>query len=188
MADKWEFRKSLTYMTSGEKLLEIGSGAGHFLNMARDHGLAVSGVELNPSAADLARRSGFTIYEEKLEHLQNRLDSSFDLICAFQVLEHVPDPNNFLQHLIGLLRPRGKLFLSVPNAAVLRIVDSKYHSLLNQPPHHVTHWDENVFKSLSSFFPLRILDICREPLQRYHTAWFPGKSTGYPAPSPQIRT
>jgi hypothetical protein len=69
------------------------------------------------------------------------------------------------------LKPRGKLVVSVPNAAVLRVIDPQGKGLLDQPPHHMSKWSAGVFRSLEAYLPLQLVEIRREPLQPYHVGW-----------------
>lgn len=172
MPEKWEFGTALGYFHNCSKVLEVGVGFGFFLAAARKSGLEASGVELNPSAAAAAREAGFTIFENDLNVLGEKLGPIFDGVCAFQVLEHVPDPMPFLQDMLSVLRQGGKLVLSVPNAAVSRVIDPEHLGLLDQPPHHVSYWDENVFRALEKLLPVKVLEVKREPLQSYHVGWF----------------
>jgi len=176
MPDKWEFDVALGLLEPGEHVLEVGVGFGHFLRAARNQGVLIDGVELNPSAAELARSQGFEIYKIDLAHLSSEIDMQYDAICSFQVLEHVADPGGFLRDMLKNLRPGGRLILSVPNAAVIRKIDPNNQNLLNQPPHHMSHWDSQVFRALENFFPVKVRSVHRESLANYHIAWF---VTGY---------
>jgi len=178
MADKWEFRVALRALKPGDRLLEVGVGSGHFLQAARAQGHRVSGVELNPAAAARVRALGFEVFEADLAELAKGLDMPFDAVCAFQVLEHVPDPRRLLEAMLAVLRPGGRLVLSVPNAAVMRVIDPAREVLLDQPPHHVSHWDEGVFRALKQLLPLRLLAVHREPLATYHIDWFVSAYSG----------
>ena len=176
MADKWEFREALSMLSEPTALLEIGVGEGHFLQAAKQQGHRCHGVELNAQAAARVRDLGFEIYEQTLNDLGNKSKQRFDVICSFQVLEHVPNPLDFLEDMIALLNPGGHLILSVPNAAVIRNIDPSNQDLLNQPPHHMTHWDEDVFRSLAKLLPIEVKTVRREPLASYHVA---GMINGY---------
>jgi 2-polyprenyl-3-methyl-5-hydroxy-6-metoxy-1,4-benzoquinol methylase len=171
MEDKWEFSTALDLFNDESAVLEVGVGEGHFLQAARNRGHSALGVELNPQGAARARAMDFEIYELMLDELNEQTDQRFDAICAFQVLEHVPDPRQFLEDMMCMLKPNGKMVLSVPNAAVMRKIDPNNQDLLNQPPHHMGHWDENVFRALEHFLPVKLRSVHREPLASYHAEW-----------------
>lgn len=172
MADKWEFQTALCALDKGGQVLEIGVGFGHFLKAASLAGHSVSGIELNASAAARVRALGFKVFEFDLATLSEQIKTPFDAVCAFQVLEHVSDPRGLLEGMLNVLRPGGQLILSVPNASVMRLIDPERIDLLNQPPHHISHWDEGVFRSLENFLPIKVRQIHREPLAPYHFEWF----------------
>lgn len=171
MKDKWEFRVALGLLENESQILEVGVGEGYFLKAAKVCGHYTEGVELNPKAALRSKEQGFEIHQMELEQLKKQTYRRFDAICSFQVLEHVPNPREFIENMISLLRPTGKLIISVPNGAVMRRIDLANQNLLNQPPHHMSHWDERVFRSLEDFLPVRVKSIHREPLAKYHIDW-----------------
>lgn len=177
MSDKWEFYAALDYIQGSERVLEVGIGGAGFLQLARKKGVEIEGMEINPEAIQNAQRLGFRVYGLSIDQfLSQHPDQKYDAICAFQVIEHVPDPILFIGKLINILKPSGKLILSVPNSEILRKVDPNYENLLDQPPHHMSHWCKTVFKYLPKIFLLKITDLREEPLQSYHVEWF---VTGY---------
>ena len=177
MPDKWEFVQALSWIESkrlGRRLLEVGVGHGFFLQQARAKGLEPTGVELNPCAAASARAIGFEVLMEPLAQIRKQMgDGSWDVICSFQVLEHLSDPLSFLQDAAALLRPNGALILSVPNADVAVQLDPlRERDLLDQPPHHMGHWSPGVFRFLPSTLPLALESLTYEPLAPQHVEWF----------------
>ena len=89
-----------------ERVLEVGAGEGAVgARLARRYDYV--GVEPDPQSRARARERVETV----LEALP---DESFDLVCAFEVLEHVADDRAELRAWRDRLRPDGWLLLSVP--------------------------------------------------------------------------
>lgn len=179
MEEKWEFRYALQllrkYRLNGKpNVLEVGVGRGAFLKQAQAYDNDISGVELNSEGAQAARCIGFTIFEQDLKSIGTNLAESFDAVCAFQVLEHLPNPKNFLEEALALLKQDGFLILSVPNSEVACRLDPGRNDLLDQPPHHMTHWSKDAFYFLEKILPVRVADVAFEPLAVYHIDWFIG--------------
>ena len=80
------------------KVLEIGFGNGAFLKYALEKQWDVLGIEINQSLVRIAKERGFSATHT--DNLSSFEDNSFDLIVAFDVLEHVPQesiPNMILE-------------------------------------------------------------------------------------------
>jgi 2-polyprenyl-3-methyl-5-hydroxy-6-metoxy-1,4-benzoquinol methylase len=93
----------------------------------------------------------------------------FDLVCSFQVLEHIADVNSFIESKVACLKKGGKLIISVPNN------DSfikKNFAALNMPPHHMGLWTKESLIYLTKIFPLELIDIHLEDLKEYHVDGF----------------
>jgi 2-polyprenyl-3-methyl-5-hydroxy-6-metoxy-1,4-benzoquinol methylase len=70
------------------QILEIGFGNGKFLQYCLDCGWDISGTEINPLLIEIAKEKGFhTVLSGNLLELTDR---QFDLVVAFDVLEHIP--------------------------------------------------------------------------------------------------
>lgn len=99
------------------RLLDFGCGFGFFLDAARADGWDVAGLDPLPGHGAYARGAlGLDVVSDTL-----RPDAfppaSFDVITAFQVFEHLPDPRAELAALRRLLRPGGLVVVEVPNVA-----------------------------------------------------------------------
>jgi SAM-dependent methyltransferase len=97
------------------RLLDVGCSAGLFAELARASGWDVLGVEPSQWLAARAReRLGDAVLCARFEEIS--LDpGSFDVVCLWDVLEHVPDPESFVARAAAVLRPGGLLALNVPN-------------------------------------------------------------------------
>ncbi len=98
-------------------LLDVGCGRGLFLGRAarRFPGAEVAGLDPSNAAAEIARGNGLAVHHGSLENMADGL-GTFDMVCAFSVLEHVGDPLGFLKLLKPLVAPGGHLFLEVPES------------------------------------------------------------------------
>ena len=98
----------------GARILEIGCGTGHNLEMLGRFG-AVEATELNDSARALAsERLGRPVARAALPDLSMVADERFDLIALLDVLEHVGDDRAALLSIRSKLKPGGKLLVTVP--------------------------------------------------------------------------
>lgn len=95
-------------------ILEIGCGTGHNLAMLSQFGW-VDACELDEEARGLAtERLGRPVQEARLPDLSRFKPASYDLIALLDVLEHVPDDTAAIEAIARLLKPGGKLLLTVP--------------------------------------------------------------------------
>ena len=108
--------RTLAAATSGRRLLDVGSGEGFFAERAMRHGFHVTGVDY---LAEGVRRSVARIGASRVTYGSATAlpfaDNSFDVLTAWDVLEHLPDPARALEEFHRVLRPGGVLAASTPN-------------------------------------------------------------------------
>lgn len=173
MPRKWEHDVAIQDMQGNSRILEVGCGAGDFVErLLAEEQMEASGIEISSSAVNSARKLGRHVYLKSVEDMALEHPGKFDVVCSFQVLEHAADPASFIGACIGLLKPGGRLLISVPDNDGFILLDR--NNLLNQPPHHVSRWSRSVFESLPKYFPLRLHKILYEPLAPYHLNWYTG--------------
>jgi 2-polyprenyl-3-methyl-5-hydroxy-6-metoxy-1,4-benzoquinol methylase len=99
----------------GTHLLEVGASAGQFLVHVKDRVAKINAIELDTACCKFLQE--FHGIEAEPEYLERSRFASerYDIICAFQVMEHVEDPVAFLKTLKAAMRPGGTLFVEVPN-------------------------------------------------------------------------
>jgi SAM-dependent methyltransferase len=150
-------------------VLEVGCGPGSFLELARKKRHAdVAGIDLNEAAVKVAHDLDRPVRVANVADVAAESPARFDVVCAFQVLEHVPDPRAFLESCVALLKPGGCLCLGVPNNDSYLGRQPFERALLNHPPHHVTRWSPRALMSLASLFPLTLKRLQFEPLEPIH--------------------
>lgn len=159
---KWEHRFAETYIKLEETVLEIGCGEGIFLKSLEDKGILARGIELNRSAAAKGIKKGLKISCELLSQHSCNSDS-YDVVCCFQVLEHIHMVKEFIEDCLSKLNPGGKLIIGVPNCNPYLYKFDKFHTL-NLPPHHMGLWDVNSLKNLANFYDMKLDSIHVQPM------------------------
>jgi SAM-dependent methyltransferase len=119
--DPWAWRRRrallLRDVNAGERVLDLGCGAGRFVAALRDAGADPVGVELAEAALQRARRN-VPGADLRLVAPGGSLPlghGEVDLVWCSEVLEHVPDTIAFLTEVRRVLRPRGRLLVTVPD-------------------------------------------------------------------------
>ncbi len=100
-------------MPTPGSLLDIGCGIGLFLKVAHDQGWQGEGVDPSPFARSYAQRE----YQLKIVNDLSSLslgENYYDLVTAWDVLAHVPDPGSIIAQAHKLLKPGGWLVVKTP--------------------------------------------------------------------------
>jgi 2-polyprenyl-3-methyl-5-hydroxy-6-metoxy-1,4-benzoquinol methylase len=99
------------------RVLDVGCGEGGAAGPLRAAGATwISGVELFPAAADRAAEAYDEVVVGRAEESTGRLSGPFDTILAYDVLEHVVEPQALLRRLHDVAAAGARLHVSVPNA------------------------------------------------------------------------
>jgi len=102
---------------TGGTLVEIGAAFGTFCDAMRDQDFfeRIVAVEPTPNLAQTCRERGFETYEQTVESLTFPRRSA-DVVTAFEVIEHLFSPFDFLKQVSEFLKPGGLLICSCPSA------------------------------------------------------------------------
>ena len=107
--------RRLDALSPGRRLLEMGCGNGHFLEMARECGWEVAGTELSRPHVERARDRGLDVAYADLLSEDPWPGRTFDAVVLIEVLEHVPDPLELLRAAGSRLVADGAVYLTTPN-------------------------------------------------------------------------
>jgi 2-polyprenyl-3-methyl-5-hydroxy-6-metoxy-1,4-benzoquinol methylase len=149
----------------GSRLLEIGCAYGLFLNAARDRGYDVTGVELSKNAAHFGRqRLGLTVHSSQLDEAP--LDGPFDVVCAWDTLEHVPDPVEFWRAIRDLVADDGVVLFSTPYFSSLpaRLLRRRWWTL--KPTEHIWHFTPQTHRTVAAQAGMDVTRTVLSPLAR----------------------
>ena len=143
---KWDGDMSFHGRRGRGRLLDVGCNEGRGLSLYAANGFEVEGLELNETAAALARTRGFPVHTDTLA--QFRPAAPFEVVVLANVLEHAGDPVMMLASVRRLLRPGGEVWISCPNAASLwrRVFGRAWINW--HVPFHLWHFSSNTLQKL----------------------------------------
>lgn len=101
----------------GKFFVEIGAGNGVLLNAVRDCGADVIGFEIGPQAQEARNRFNLSIIQEAFD--PKYLPSKVDCIFSYGCLEHIYEPQEFIDVARSALKSGGLFFHNVPNSTLL---------------------------------------------------------------------
>ncbi|MBD2040285.1 class I SAM-dependent methyltransferase [Microcoleus sp. FACHB-672] len=164
MDNKPEYEYAKQFVKDSDVVLEIGSGKGAFLKKLSTNNYV--GLEFSREATNIAAKEGICIQNESIQTHAIKNLNTYDVVCAFQVLEHVEEVYSFIESSTLCLKPGGLLIYSIPSVDSF----SKYVSnfILDMPPHHVTRWSDKALQNIACYFTLEPVEIWHEPLQLIH--------------------
>jgi len=112
-------RAELDLIPDRQRVLEIGTAAGHVTRALAEKGCSVVGVEMDVKQAALAAPFCRRLVVGNIEalDLDHEVPEVFDVVLCGDVLEHLQDPGAVLQKLLRRLAPSGYLVVSIPNIA-----------------------------------------------------------------------
>lgn len=97
------------------RLLDVGTGDGHFPALCRESGWAAECVESSKAGRALCLKRGIRPLAEDIGAAGA---GHFDVVTLWHVLEHLPDAARMLRECRRMLRPDGLLAVAVPNESL----------------------------------------------------------------------
>ena len=162
--NRWEHPLALDFVKPTDKILEIGSGDGFFIKLCKKNNITdITGLELNTAAAAKATQEGNIIHNETIQDYSKKHVEEYDVVCNFQVLEHIVDIRSFIDASLKVLKKGGRMIIAVPNNNPYLFEQDDYHTL-NLPPHHAGLWNKAVFKNIEKTFGIKNTHSFTEPL------------------------
>jgi 2-polyprenyl-3-methyl-5-hydroxy-6-metoxy-1,4-benzoquinol methylase len=142
-----EFLDRLEPYKKTGNLLDVGCGIGYFLEVAKERGWEVYGTEFTDQAVKICREKGIQMHQGPLDSL-NYQEGFFDVLCSFEVIEHINNPLHELNQSVQVMRDGGAYFLTTPNFnSLLRYyLKDKYNVICY--PEHLSYYTKSTIKRL----------------------------------------
>jgi SAM-dependent methyltransferase len=139
-------------LARGKRVLDAGCGAGYGSAELADVAESVRGIDIAPEAVEYAR-AHYPLRNVAFEQASCTqlpyADGAFDLVVAFEVIEHLEKWRDFLQEVRRVLTPAGQLIVSTPN----RLYYTESRGTQGANPFHVHEFDFDEFtQELRQFF------------------------------------
>lgn len=159
---KWEYTVTvdvLKTLAPDFTLLEVGAGNGAFVKAIAPALTSKSQVvctEYSSLGREAIRAYGITVLDADLRAMPaGEYEHFFDVICMFQVLEHLDRMHELFASINQLTRPGASFFAAVPNGAHIEFNELN-DALLDMPPNHIGRWNKTCFEILAAQYGWRV--------------------------------
>lgn len=135
---------------SGGRIGDIGAGHGIFLEELKEKWSEAALIAIEPSEdmAKVCREKGLRVIEQMFENVEIAEKEQFDLLCSFELFEHLFAPRLFLEKCNSVLKMNGCLFVSTLNGKGFDIqLLWERHKNVN-PPVHLNFFNLNSIRIL----------------------------------------
>jgi 2-polyprenyl-3-methyl-5-hydroxy-6-metoxy-1,4-benzoquinol methylase len=157
---RWEYERAARLIeglprSDSLKVLELGAGVGHFVKaLLRIPGLRpnqIVATDYSPYSVKELRKLGVVAHRASVFELAASAGTRgcFDVMCAFQSMEHMANVTDVVVAVRGMLKPGGIAILSVPYGPAIEF-NERYLSCFDLPPNHVGRWYRETFTALAA--------------------------------------
>lgn len=131
---------------AGARVLDVGTAGGAFLEAAAEYGYDACGLEPSAFMAEQARRRGLNVTAGTLEDGVFP-PASFDMVCLWDVLEHVARPRDLLMAIRPILKPQGVLLINYPDigTTMAKLAGARFWWILSV---HLVHFDRAAIRKI----------------------------------------
>ncbi len=156
---RWDFEVVRRSLEPALRVLDLGCGGGAFLTSIAGSVERAVGVDTNEVAIARLAAEGLDVHAMSFADFAADAQDAFDVVCSFHTLEHLGDPAELLEPAVRCARPGGRIFVSVPNRH--RYARAPLEPL-DCPPHHVSRWEAEQFRTLADRSGLRLAAVSLE--------------------------
>ena len=145
-------------------LLEIGCAAGFFLDEASKLGYTTKGIDISEKEVEFAR-SILKLDVEHISFLEFTTEKKFDVVCAFFVIEHFKDQEEFFKKILSLITEDGFLFLAIPSIHGPTYRTNPTEWFKTHPEDHFVDYSPSSIRNVLKYFNMEV--VWNKPMS-YH--------------------
>lgn len=134
------------FLVPNKKILDIGAGSGEFLDYAKNKGCITYGLEYSRNSRAHIKKKGHIPFSDI-----NDIKENFDIIFAFDLVEHLYDVNEFLKKCFQVLKEGGKLVIFTGSKDSLSAQISSNNWWYIKYPEHVVFPSKKFFQNHKDF-------------------------------------
>ncbi len=154
----------------GKTILDVGSGTGYFLNFMRNNGYDTLGIEIDDNAREYGKKKfGLNILPQS-DLVNDSITKQFHVISLWHVLEHLYDPEQYIQRFKNLLMGGGHLVIAVPNPDSC---DARYYGeywAAYDVPRHLWHFTPKTLNQLTAKYGFELVKMKRLPFDPFYNS------------------
>ncbi|RME59781.1 MAG: class I SAM-dependent methyltransferase, partial [Candidatus Dadabacteria bacterium] len=132
----------------GARVLDVGTAGGAFLEAAEDFGYQAVGIEPSDYLVEAGKKKGLNIYGGTLQDNPIK-GEKFDMVCFWDVLEHIADPVETILLAKEMLKPDGILLINYPDIGTwqAKLAGKRFWWLLSV---HLVHFSRKTIVELAN--------------------------------------
>ena len=163
------FKKIFTDVSLGAKILDMGCGTGYLTNAMAQMGYHVSGMDVSESGVRLAQATYPHLKFYKASVVDNSLGETtgkdFDVVTAFELIEHIYSPRAFFENSYKLLKPKGVLVISTPYHGyfknLLMTLSGRFdrHVMSAHEGGHIKFWSKKTLTNILAKYGFETVDF-----------------------------
>lgn len=150
-----------------KRLLDVGCAMGILIEEANKAGFRGEGVDISKDAVKYCRNHGLTVYAGTLGTLTNLKKNSYDIVTAFEVIEHEQDPLGMARQVYTILRKGGLAVFGTPDhSGIWRKVMGKHWVGYSHPEHNVL-FDPDTITTLLKRAGFKNIEVRRDQPRKF---------------------
>lgn len=144
------------YLTAGKSIIDVGCNTGELLDFAKSRGCQTFGVEYSAAGRAIAQAKGHQVYDRQ----EGAEGQQFDILTAFDLVEHLYDAGQFISFSTKALKPGGVMILHTGNGNCKLANQTRDHWWYTCLIEHITFPSRKWYASLNGL-----------TLHEYHEIW-----------------